>query len=421
MICTLRLWLAFACTCHGPGECTNLFAADAASPADVKIITSPGPEFGDAKRLWQGIPSIERTRDGRLFVAWYSGGVAEGATENYCLLAISDDENRSWSQPLLVVQGTAGVRTGEPLPWLDPQGRLWLLWNEVHPDKARRGTWAIRCDQPDAPAAELRWTTPQFIGGGIVLGKPLVTRTGEWLAPLDVRNDSPLAAEIGKNRAGIVVSTDAGATWNWRGGWQLSDELNDFDEHCLLERDDGSLWSVIRAKGGLLQSSSTDAGKTWTEPTEFRVGSRTRAHLRLLASGRLMLIYHDGPGHPGKAGVSYRREMLTAYLSSDGGESWPKKVLLDSRNRVSYPDAAEGPGGRIHITYDYARYETGCKEVLAVTITEADILTGHALPTPTVVNRATGHGNIQETTKGDEAKLRDEINKKLLKGETKSP
>lgn len=402
-----------------PGSHVRAAEVQNPSGADVRAVTNPGAEFDDAHRLWQGIPSIERTRGGRLVCAWYSGGLAEGSTENYCLLAVSDDGNRTWSPPVLVVQGQTGVRTGEPLPWLDPQGRLWLLWNEVHPDKARRGTWAIRCDAPDVPAAQMLWSEPQFIGGGIVLGKPIVTRAGEWLVPLDVRNDSPLAAQIGKNMAGVAVSNDAGTSWTWRGGWSIADDVHDFDEHCIVERDDGSLLAVIRVKGGLLQSTSTDAGKTWTAPAPFLTGTRTRAHLRRLASGRLLLIYHDGPAHPGKAESSYRREMLTAFLSEDQGRTWKRKLLLDPRNRVSYPDATEGPPGRIHITWDYSRYNTGCKEVLALSISEDDILANRPLPTPTLVSRATGFGNVQEKDKGDEEKMRDAANRKLLEGAPK--
>ena len=347
-------------------------------------------------------------------MAWYSGGLAEGSIENYCLLSVSDDLNRTWSPPVLVVQGKQGVRTGEPLPWLDPGGRLWLFWNEIHPDKARRGTWAIRCDSPDVPIAQLHWTEPQFVGGGIVLGKPLVSRSGAWLAPLDVRNDSPLASQIGKNMAGVSVSTDQGVSWTWRGGWRLADDVNDFDEHCIVERGDGSLWAVLRVKAGLLQSTSSDEGRTWSDPIPFLTGTRTRAHLRRLNSGRLLLLYHDGPAHPGKSGVSYRREALTAFLSNDEGKTWPKKLLLDPRNRVSYPDATQTPDGRIFVTYDYSRYNTGCKEVLATSFTEDDILQNRPLPTPTLINRATGYGNVQEIGSGDEDKMREKVNKQLL-------
>jgi len=382
--------------------------------ADVSVISDPGPEFGDEHRLWQGIPSIERTLGGRLVVAWYSGGPVEGSKENYCLLAVSDDQGKSWSPPKLVVRGKEGVRTGEPVPWLDPKGRLCFFWNELHPDKARRGTWAIRCDNPDSPM--MKWSEPRFIGGGIVLGKPLVTRAGDWLEPLDVRNDSPLAMQTGKSKGGVLVSTDEGTTWQWRGGWTVREEDHDFDEHCIVERDDGSLFAIIHVKKGLLQSTSSDGGKTWSDPAPCIEGTRSRAHLRRLASGRLLLIYHDGPPHPGKGKVSYNREMLAAFLSDDQGRTWPWKLMIDARHPVSYPDATEGADGRIFVTYDYGRYVTGSKEVLMALMTEAEILAGGTAPPPVLVNRATGFGNIKETEKVDEENMREKANKQLLEG-----
>jgi predicted neuraminidase len=392
----------------------NLHGAEPRSAASAKVITQPGAEYDDAHRTWQGIPSIERTRGGRMIVAWYSGGDGEGSIENYCLMAVSDDAGRTWTPPSLVIQGQKGEATAGPLPWLDPKGRLWLFWVDIHPDKALRGMWAIRCDEPDA--ATMQWSAPQFIGGGSVTGKPLILRDGTWLAPFDVRNDSPLAKRTGKNAAGVIASTDEGATWEWRGGWQLEEGVHDFCEHCVVERKDGSLWAVLRVKDGLMQSISTDDGKTWSALAPFMTGTRTRAHLRRLASGRLLLIYHDGPAQVKKEAAIYRREMLTAFLSDDGGKTWPRKLLLDSRNRVSYPDVTEGPNGRIFVTYDYSRYMTGCKEVLVLPFTEADILGNRTLPTPSVVNRATGFGNNQETRGGDEDKMREKVNQKLLEG-----
>ena len=43
-------------------------------------------EFSIEKRLWQGIPSIEVTRGGRIFLTYYSGGVKE-EIGNYCILS----------------------------------------------------------------------------------------------------------------------------------------------------------------------------------------------------------------------------------------------------------------------------------------------------------------------------------------------
>lgn len=385
------------------------------------IMNPPEADFGDQTRTWQGIPSISLSQGGRLFVAWYSGGPVEGSDLNYSLLAYSDDKGRTWSKPTLVIQGEPKVRVGEPVPWVDPSNKLWLFWNEDNPDKTKRGTWAIRCDHPDAPPNDWKWTEPQFIGSGILLAKPLVVRDGTWLLPLDVRYGSELATRIGKNMAGVLVSRNQGESWEWVGGWSIPEDIHDFDEHCIVQLGDGSLLAVIRTKIGAYQSSSTDAGKTWTTPTMLMPGVRSRIHLQNLPSGRLLLIFHDGLGKPGKdrsgkEAILYSREKMTAFLSEDGGKTWFRKLLLDPRDKVSYPDAAIGPDGMIYGTWDYARYITGAKEVVVQSFTEEDLLQGREPAPPVVVNRATGYGNEIELKNAEEDKMRDRVNEGLLRG-----
>ncbi|HWA99937.1 MAG TPA: sialidase family protein [Pirellulales bacterium] len=397
--------LSLACAC--------LHAAE--PPTDFTVDSKPfaSAEYADAHRLWQGIPSIERSRAGRLFVAWYSGERKEGDRGNYCLLAVSNEQGESWTAPLVVIRGRAGVRAGEPLPWLDPLGRLWLFWNGFTGAPETSGTWATVCDAPDA--AEWAWTVPRFISNGIVLGKPIVTRDAAWLAPLDVRNGSPLAKRVGDHVGGVLRSTDQGATWQWQGGFTVPAELDNFDEHCLVERRDGSLWTVLRTNHGLMQSASRDGGKTWSAPEPFMSNAVTRACLLRLASGNLLLIYHDGPGRTKGDRTSYARRDLTAFLSTDDGKTWKHKLLLDPRDKVSYPDATQGPDGTIYITYDYHRYGTGCKEILFTSITEDDIFKKRLPRTPTVVSRATGYGNHIELENADEDTVREKVNKELAK------
>ena len=38
------------------------------------------------------------------------------------------------------------------------------------------------------------------------------------------------------------------------------------------------------------------------------------------------------------------RNNLTAFLSEDGGKTWPYTLLLDARSGVSYPDVIESNG-----------------------------------------------------------------------------
>ncbi|MCM8815338.1 MAG: glycoside hydrolase, partial [Candidatus Omnitrophica bacterium] len=68
------------------------------------------------------------------------------------------------------------------------------------------------------------------------------------------------------------------------------------------------------------------------------------------------------------------RSHLTAMLSEDEGNSWPYKLVIDEREKVSYPDATEDRNGKIFVIYDYDRY--GAKKIMMAVITEDDIKAG---------------------------------------------
>ena len=61
-----------------------------------------------------------------------------------------------------------------------------------------------------------------------------------------------------------------------------------------------------------------------------------------------------------------------AFISKDDGVTWSRGLLLDQRNRVSYPDGQQTADGTIYITYD--RNRTGDQEILMTHFTEDDIL-----------------------------------------------
>ena len=129
-------------------------------------------------RLWQGIPSIEVTEKGRIFSTFYSGSTAECAG-NYCLLLQSND-GVHFSDPVAVAIEMGDARCYDPCLWIDPLGCLWFWWarsphNAVH---------AVICDDPDADT--LVWSEEFTIGHDVMMNKPTVLSTGEWLFPVAV-------------------------------------------------------------------------------------------------------------------------------------------------------------------------------------------------------------------------------------------
>ena len=139
-------------------------------------------KFYSEKRIWQGIPAIEKTKNGTLFSAFYSGGTREG-NGNFCVLVRSRDDGATWSEPIAVAYNGEQSRCFDNCLWIDPIGRLWFIWS-VMPDTS---VWCAICDNPDAE--NLSWSSVRRIADGIMMNKPTVLSTGEWLFPIAMWSD----------------------------------------------------------------------------------------------------------------------------------------------------------------------------------------------------------------------------------------
>jgi hypothetical protein len=340
-----------------------------------KLNTSPLPEY-DYDRLDYGMTiGIERTPKGRLWACWVAGGDSPKA---FFVLAISDDDGETWSKPRLVVDAHSkrlpmdrSVLVGNL--WTDPLGRLWLIFDQsMDMFDGRAGVWTAVCENPDADRPV--WSSPRRIWHGVTLNKPTVLSSGQWMLPvsLDQREGfgpfKGLFRELDPYRgANVFVSTDQGATWQRRGAVRFPNP--DWHEHMIVERKDGTLWMLARTAKGVMQTTSTDGGRTWAAPTE-PPGIRqpnARFHVRRLASGRLLLVKHGDAvdAHQG-------RVKLSAWLSDDDGRTWRGGLVLDERTGVSYPDGFQAPDGTIYVSYDRNRATDG--EILLARCTEEDVL-----------------------------------------------
>ncbi len=332
----------------------------AAIPAQV--ITNPSPKYSSSARRFQGIPSMAVAPSGRLWTVWY-GGVGPTEDEfNYVIAATSSDGGTTWSDEKLVVDpdGVGTVRAFDPQAWVDPNGTLWIIWAQtIGHDSSVAGTWAITTDQPDAENPV--WSDPVRLTDGIMMGKPIVLTTGEWVLPAAVWGAD--------NSCRMVVSSDQGASWQLRGAANVPSEYRNADEHMLVERLDGSLWMWIRTDYGIGESSSSDRGVTWSAVVPSDVQHTvSRFFIWRLASGNLLLVKHGGIDE------DVGRTDLTAFISKDDGETWEGGLLLDDRAAISYPDGMQDADGAIYITYD--RRRTTEREILMARFTEAEVESG---------------------------------------------
>lgn len=383
------------------------------------VITNPGPEYSDEFRCYQGVPSVEYIANGRLWAVWFGGGIGEDK-DNYLMLVTSSDHGKTWSKIKLVVDPdftgtvegfdpaswpsndqigrdpriTGPRRVSDACVWKDPQGRLWLFFQQEKPSSKNgifRPTvlWAMVTENPgdENPV----WSKPRAIAIGVMLNKPTVLSTGEWLLPV--------ACWKGEPSAGVVVSRDSGASFEYLGGASIFPEKGrNCDEHMIIERRDGSLLMLVRGYfNKIMESVSTDRGKTWTplhqkDANRWQLAhSNSRFFVRRLASGNLLLVKHGALGERTPV-----RTRLMAFLSEDDGNTWKGGLMLDDRLMVTYPDGTQDEDGKIYVIYDYERRGNmpGGKSIHLARFCEADVLAGRVVTKDSqlqlLVNQAKG-------------------------------
>lgn len=384
----------------------------AMTPARI-LIRPTEARFQDAARRWQGCASVEVTRCGRIFVSLVAGHAEEGAG-TFIVVTVRQNGGEDFHAPeIVVVHDDPACVTGGAVLWLDPFERLWLFWTQsLGWHDGRQGVWCAICDHPDSD--RLVWSSPRRIANGMMSHKPTVCANGNWLFPCCLWQDAcgvqgyAVRPELRHEQfSNIYLSCDQGASISLYSHADIPNRQ--FDEHTVIERRDGSLWMLARTFDGIGESFSYDGGKTWTPGKKSTLdGPCSLFHIRRLHSGRLLLINHNccGPtqtpeeitaqASPVKKWTG--RSHLTAFLSEDDGATWPYSLLLDQREHVSYPDAAQGIDGTIYVCYDHRRVTQ--REILMACFTEEDILQGRLVNAGAklriLVNKATGQPDVAD-------------------------
>lgn len=340
---------------------------DIARNIEPIIIMNPGEEYDEATRSFQGVPSIEKTDEGRLWALWFAGGTQEPSLYNYVVLAYSDDNGETWVQKAVVEGGSEKTRVSSGFVWMDPEERLWIFCNQTPRDWHRNNMWAWVCENPNDD--NLNFESMGVAFRGEVINKPTVLSDGTWM----------VASTTYKSNFGapteIYASDDKGKTWTLRGSVPAVSAGDCMCEAVIIEMDEGVLWMSTRIgaggatpiEPGIYESYSYDGGYTWTqyEPSTTMSGPSSRFQVLRLASGRLLQINHyEFSG----------RSNIHAMLSEDNGKTWPYKLQLDGRGDISYPDVIQDKDGTIYVIHDHERY--GALEIIMHAFTEEDIIAG---------------------------------------------
>jgi lysophospholipase L1-like esterase len=152
------------------------------------------------------------------------------------------------------------------------------------------------------------------------------------------------------------VSDDLGQSWK-RGdvldyGIGAHDHAGSI-EGSVIERQDGSLYLLLRTESGYLWEAHSRDGLTWEDLKQTAIPSVTCCpQIARLADGRIALLWNAPPRHD-PMNRSSRSELSLAF-SIDETASWSKPVIVAANyapgGRVSYPYLYERKPGELWVT-----------------------------------------------------------------------
>jgi predicted neuraminidase len=325
--------------------------------------------------------------NGDLIVCWFNGSGERTADDVKIEGARKRKGERQWSERFTMADTPAYPDTNCAM-FIDPQGRLWLLWPtilanqwetalmkyKISTDYQNPGVpkWKISevlhvtpddtfLQDVNAWTAEMEKTVAGALAsryldrmrtnaadkltrrlGWMTRAHPVVLKSGRILVPL---------YSDGFSFSLMAFSDDLGATWRTSrpliGGGNI--------QPSVVQRKDGSLYTLMRDNGlppkRLHQSSSSDQGETWTPVTDsVHPNPGAGAEIITLQNGNWVLIGND---------TERGRQRLLVQMSDDEGKTWKWKRYLEKDEEgpeagaYHYPSIIQSKDGFLHATYSF--------------------------------------------------------------------
>ena len=307
-------------------------------------------------------------RDGN----WHAYAVSADTQGQFLSRRISRDTGRTWQQPESLTR-LPGTGWGSLLVLLDRHGELQFILTRRRGDGRNLAVdrfidlWHIR-----TTSGQKQWEPPRRVFEGYVgsIQQILQLRGGRILMPFAAWiGGRPQAPPNGPNETTAVYSDDDGATWKRSPARLTAPVIEGYNggnvgaiEPSVLERQDGTLWMLMRTQTGFYYESTSRDGIEWAPATASTIHASTGPPFLLrLPDRRVVLFWNHAemPPRVGGQGVYGGRDALHAAISSDEGRSWRgyREVYRDPFRHdtppktgdrgTAYPYAASTPDGRI--------------------------------------------------------------------------
>jgi predicted neuraminidase len=369
-----------------------LFLAAAAQAAEKSFLTG---EILFPKEQWHNHAScIVETLRGDLLVCWFHGSGERNADDVKILGARKRKGESQWSTPF-VMADTPDYPDTNCAMFLDPQGRLWLLWPTILANrwesalmKYRISTnydgdgpplWSVNevlhiTPPPQFSETVNAWLTKEEAKWNESHARETEERGRAYFAEVRRRANDKLSCRLGwmtrahpfvldGKRLIVPLYSDGfsfslmALTDDWGATWKTSTPLLGFGniQPSIVKRKDGSLYTLMRDNGPapkrLHQSSSRDRGETWSTVTDSsQPNPGSGAEIIALRDGTWLLIGND---------TERGRDRLAVQISDDEGTTWKWKRYLEKaeddpqREEFHYPSIIQAADGTLHASYSH--------------------------------------------------------------------
>ncbi len=284
--------------------------------------------------------TIAELENGDLLCVWY-GGSYESADDQVLYSARKKAGEHVWSAPQVLLQN--GIQPpGNAVVFIDGKQRVWIIWGRMEDTRPLRrgGGWSnCRLMARVSNDQGYTWSKDRLMDENLYAlprNAPLFLSDGRLIVPLSGHGQ-------GESGSFFLATNDNGATW------QRSSFFKGGSQPTFIERNDGSLLAYMRNDPRIMQATSADGGKTWTNPVETVLRNPGAGiAMRKLSSGNSVIVFNDS---------ETERTPLSIARSTDDGHTWEEPLHLESNpGEYSYPCVIQDSAGKIHITYTYRRY-----------------------------------------------------------------
>ena len=300
--------------------------------------------FGDDAQFDQCHAStLVGSGDDRFLAAWF-GGTEEG--KNDVAIWSARRQGGQWSAPRRLAKVTE-LPHWNPALLAAPDGRIHLFFKVGSSTKVWQ-TWTMASDDGGET-----WSPPRELvvgdrgGRGPVKNKPIVLSDGAWLAGASLER---------KDGWDVFVDRSEDGGLSWQASDLVARDRENFPGDGVIQP---TLWGsapgrvhmLVRSScGWICRSDSQDFGRTWTPLYKTdSPNNNSGIDLARLSDGALALICNPvgkdwGPRTP-----------LSILLSFDNGETWPRRLDLETDpGEFSYPAIITTEDG-LAVTYTWNR------------------------------------------------------------------